>query len=535
MVEDVVDPAQAEAEKNRELFTNTVLRNPFIPFIPPTIDPETGLVAIDPKSGQKLWGRPSPKQIAFLCYFGDEAMYGGAAGGGKSDSLLMAALQFVSVPTYSAIIFRRSLKMLEKADGLIPRSLEWPLTANGAKYNYTKREWKFPSGATLEFGYIDHRKDLDNYQGGKWNFLAFDEAGQFEPEFIKYLFSRKRKALNSLVPNRFRLASNPGGKGHEFLKRRYVSPGAPKYFISSRLEDNPGLDQADYTKSLQELDPILRAQLLGGDWNAYEGGRFKREWFREFYVQKDYNGSPRYHLQIGKDKQTNSPIFDDVGILVNQCWNCVVCDPACTEDDTNCPTAIGAFAITPNRDILVLKVVRKWLDIDAIVPEIAEICVGFAPSWVAIEDDGAFAAISSAARKHPSIPAVKSISHESKSKLVRNTAAIIRAENGGIYTPPLGPRFPWVEDYLAELVQWTGDSEQDAFSDQADITGHLCRTIDRMGFGSGPQVVYHNDAENRRVELLEAGILNASAVSLIESDEWDDEPTFRGGLTGWKP
>ena len=524
--------------KSLQLFIRTICQNQFVPFVPPVLD-ENGQVVIDPKTGRHKFGRPSPRQIAFLSYFGMECMFGGACGGGKTDALLMAALQFVETPGYSAIIFRRSLKMLEKADGLIPRSHAWGLTEKGAKYNWTQRRWVFPSGATLELSYIDHKKDLDNAQGGAWQFIAFDEASQFEPEYIRYLFSRLRGPESSTVPLRFRLASNPGGKGHEYLKRRYVAPGAPKYFVPSNLADNPGLNVDDYLRSMAELDPILRAQLLAGDWSAYEGGRFKREWFKEFYVAKDYHGHPRYHLQIGKDKNTNSPVFDEVGVDVAACWNCIVCDPACTEKDTNCPTAIGVFAVTPTKEVLVLEMIRLWMDIDQIIPTIARACQGYGPSWVAIEDDGAFAAISSAARKHPDIPAVKSISHESKSKLVRATGAIIRAENGQIFTPPLGPRFPWVEDFIAELVQFTGDEEQDAYSDQVDVLSHLVRTVDRMGLGTGPQVIRQDDGE-RRQELL-SGVLDLSKPQLlIESDEWDtyDERSeierTRGGLGGWK-
>ena len=65
-----------------------------------------------------------PRQQVLHRATANNILYGGAAGGGKSDALLMCALQFVEVPGYSAIIFRRTLKMLEKSGGLIPRMLE---------------------------------------------------------------------------------------------------------------------------------------------------------------------------------------------------------------------------------------------------------------------------------------------------------------------------------------------------------------------------------------------------------------------------
>ena len=519
---------------HRAVFVRTILQNPFIPIIKPEKN-EDGSFKLSAK-GRPLMGRPSPKQIEFLAYMGLEALYGGSAGGGKTDCLLMCALQYVEIPGYSAIIFRRTLKMLEKADGLIPRSLEWGLKQKGAIYNYSNRIWTFPSGATIEFGYIDHRKDLENYQGGAWHLVCIDEAGQMEPDYIRYMFSRLRKAEGSRIPIRMRLASNPGGVGHEYLKRRFVVPGAPKFFVPSRVDDNPGLDVGEYVRSLQELDPILKAQLLAGDWSAYEGGRFKRAWFKEFVVRTDLNGLPRYHLQIGKDKFTQSPKFDEVGVLVRDCWNAITVDPACTEDDSNCPTAIGVYSITPNRDVIVLEVVRKFLDIDAIVPEIVRLSEGYAPIWVGIEDAGAFASISNAARRHPSIPAVKSISHESKSKLVRATPAIIRTEAGQVFTPQ-ADRFPWVEDFIAECVQFTGDEEQDAYTDQVDQFGHLVRTVDRMGLG-GAAVVYR-EWDTRELEDKERD-LNFVDMNrnLLEFDEWEasiEESQNYGGLTGWKP
>lgn len=442
--------------------------------------------------------RPSRKQTRFLAYLGREALYGGAAGGGKTDALLMAGLQFVEVPSYSALLLRRTFKHLSQSGGLIERSKDW--LRGKAAWNTTDKQWKFPSGATLTFGYLDHERDLDNYQGGAWNFIGVDELTQFPENWYRYLFSRLRKAEGLSIPSRMRSASNPGNVGHEWVKRRFVSAGG-KFFVSAFLADNPGLDQGDYIRSLSELDPITRAQLLAGDWDAYEGGRFKKEWFQEFYVARHPNtGDPSYFLhERGKpERLVRDPIH------VARCWNFGICDPAATEDEVNDPTAIGMFAVTPDRDLIVLEVVREWLAIDRIVPRIADLCDDYAPLWVGIEDTGFQVAVVNAARRHARIPAVKGLSPEGKGKLVRATPAIIRCEAGQVFVPEQGPQFPWVEDFLAELAQFTGDEDLDAHDDQVDALAYAVQSLDRMDLG-GPLVVEVEDSDWREEDVGDFG------------------------------
>lgn len=225
---------------------------------------------------------PSVKQAAFLALPHEEALFGGAAGGGKSDALLMAALQYVDVPGYAALILRRTSKMLKQPDALIPRSLEW-LAGTDAVWSGQSDKWTFPSGATLTFGYLDHEKDLDNYQGAAYQFVGWDELTQFDERHYRYVsFSRQRRPKESWVPVRVRAASNPGGRGHNWVKQRFLTEGREhgRVFVPSRAEDNPGLDVDDYVARLQHLDHHTRRQLLEGDWDAREpGDLFRRDWF----------------------------------------------------------------------------------------------------------------------------------------------------------------------------------------------------------------------------------------------------------------
>jgi predicted phage terminase large subunit-like protein len=211
-----------------------------------------------------------------------EALYGGAAGGGKSDALLMAALQFVDIPEYSAIIFRRSFTDLALPGALMDRSQEW-LGGTKARYNNLNHIWTFPSGATLAFGNLEHEQDKFRYQSAEFQYIGFDELTQFLESQYRYLFSRLRRATNSPIPLRMRAASNPGNIGHDWVKQRFMLEGSQygRIFIPAKLEDNPSLDRKKYIESLTELDPITRRQYLNGEWTARHGGNiFLREWFQ---------------------------------------------------------------------------------------------------------------------------------------------------------------------------------------------------------------------------------------------------------------
>jgi predicted phage terminase large subunit-like protein len=217
---------------------------------------------------------PTLKQWEFLSRFDPEVMYGGAAGGGKSAGILMAALMFVTEPNYNALILRRNYSQLALPGALIDLSKEW-LAETDARWNDNDKKWTFPSGSTLTFGYLDCENDKYRYQGAAFHFVGFDELTQFTETNYKYLFSRNRKSISSAFPLRFRAGSNPGGIGHEWVKSRFVtSPLAYQKFVSAKLEDNPHLDKESYEKNLEELDPVTRRQLREGDWNVSAAGNF---------------------------------------------------------------------------------------------------------------------------------------------------------------------------------------------------------------------------------------------------------------------
>lgn len=225
---------------------------------------------------------PTARQAAFLCLPHREALYGGAAGGGKSDALLMAALQYVDVPGYAALILRRSYADLALPGAIMDRAHSW-LAGTDAKWDGNDKTYTFPkSGATLTFGYLQTERDKYRYQSSEFQSISFDELTQFSEAEYTFLFSRLRRSAGVNVPLRMRAGSNPGGVGHDWVRDRFIVNGQRRgrAFIPARLEDNPYLDQKAYEESLAEMSDLEQAQLRHGDWGARpEGGYYKPEWW----------------------------------------------------------------------------------------------------------------------------------------------------------------------------------------------------------------------------------------------------------------
>lgn len=249
---------------------------------------------------------PTERQKLFIDLTCKEAFFGGAAGGGKSDALLMAALQYVHRPGYAAILFRRTYADLSLPKALMSRAKEW-LAKSGAKWKDTEKTWVFPSGATLSFGYLETENDKFRYQSAEFQFIGFDEASQFTESQYVYLFSRLRRLKDSNIPLRMRTASNPGGVGAQWVYERFIPEDftpqqareikafekhgvndenelTTRVFVPSMLEDNPFLDQVSYRESLNELDPVTRAQLLRGDWTIKARGNILDMWDERVHV-----------------------------------------------------------------------------------------------------------------------------------------------------------------------------------------------------------------------------------------------------------
>ena len=223
-------------------------------------------------------------QEEFLAAGETDVLYGGAAGGGKSYAMLIDPLRFAHRSAHRAIILRRSMPELRE---LIDKSRElYPKAFPGAKYKEVEKMWTFPSGAKMEFGFLERDADVYRYQGQAYSFIGFDEITHLPTEFAwNYLGSRLR-TTDPEIEVYMRCTANPGGSGAHWVKKRYIDPAPPndsfrgadgltRKFIPARLQDNPYLAKdGRYEKMLASLPPTQRQQLLEGNWDVAEGAAF---------------------------------------------------------------------------------------------------------------------------------------------------------------------------------------------------------------------------------------------------------------------
>lgn len=238
-----------------------------------------------------LWSPHAGPQTTFLKSAAYEVLYGGQAGGGKSDALLYGGLRQIDHPEYKALILRRTFPELRE---LIDRSLIVFPQAGGV-WNQMDHRWRFPTGATYQFGYCGTYAEVLQYQGQQFTWVGYDEIGQLPEERVwLYLMSRNRASAPGLV-RMMRASANPGGPGHAWIKRRFVSrcpsDGTPievlpdnatpgivgklttRAFVKATLRDNPTLmgTDPDYESRLALLPELEYRWLALGDWDAGAG------------------------------------------------------------------------------------------------------------------------------------------------------------------------------------------------------------------------------------------------------------------------
>ncbi len=243
--------------------------------------------------------KPQPRQVEFMSRPEDEVFYGGAAGGGKSDALVIEALRQIDKPEYNAIIFRKTYKQL---DEIIKKSQRYYRIAEPrAKYNASTHVWTFPSGATIHFGSMPHKDSYFDYQGRSYAYIGFDELTHFTWDEYSYMFSRNR-ADGPGIKSYIRATGNPGGIGHGWVKERFITSMPPdttkvfkeevetpdggkitvsmsRRFVPSLVFDNKALLANDpkYLADLASLPEAKKKALLYGDWNSFSGQVFT-EW-----------------------------------------------------------------------------------------------------------------------------------------------------------------------------------------------------------------------------------------------------------------
>ena len=306
---------------------------------------------------EQIW-KPHPKQIKFiqLPFEVEEALYGGAAGGGKSEVLVMLPLiyRFHEHPKFKGIILRRTNPELDAE--IIGRAHQWyPNTGavwNEGKKRYTWYDRYGNAGAEMRFGHAELEKDIRKYDGVQYNYVAFDEATSFTEFQYLYLTLTRRRSATTDLPAIARSATNPGNIGHLFFRTRFVDPfplgdrvirdkvtGGYRYFLQCLGTENPHLLKANpkYFDLMRGLpDAEYKAKALG-DWYTFSGQVFTE--FRLEPLPKEPENAR--HVIEGFEIPTWWPrvIAIDWGFRANTC--------------------IGWGAIAPNGRVYVYRVYNQ--------------------------------------------------------------------------------------------------------------------------------------------------------------------------------
>lgn len=238
--------------------------------------------------------KPNPRQAQFLADTHKHVAFGGARGGGKSWAVRVKSTLLAG--RYAGIkimILRRTYPELE-SNHIIP--FKEMLPQGSYKYNDSKKRLVFNNGSQIIFRYCRNEKDLDNFQGTECDVLFIDEATQFSEIQYKKLIACVRGVNN--FPKRIYLTCNPGGVGHSWVKRLFITKkyesgeNADEYsFIQSLVTDNKALlkEQPDYLAQLESLPPKLREAWLYGNWDIFEGQFFEDFADKpEHYVDRQY-------------------------------------------------------------------------------------------------------------------------------------------------------------------------------------------------------------------------------------------------------
>jgi len=270
--------------------------------------------------------QPGPQEL-FLGTPADIAFYGGSAGGGKSWAMCVDPLRWHGVADFTGIIFRRLSTEIRGGGGIWQESRRLYPATGGVARESPAMEWRWPSGATIEFSHLQHESDVHDHQSKQYAFVGFEELTGFTAKQFWYMVSRNRSTCGVRPYTRATLNPDPdhfsrdmvdwwiGPDGYAIPERSGVirwlvrldddtlewadtrEELVAKYpdaepisftFIMARLKDNPALTKKDptYKSKLKVLAKVDRERLLGdeergGNWNIRPaaGDYFKRSYF----------------------------------------------------------------------------------------------------------------------------------------------------------------------------------------------------------------------------------------------------------------
>ena len=319
------DATKKRVKKPNTLKKEALVEEKVIPQEPVKVPAKVKAPDVEVEKAQSVIFQANPgPQTDFLSASEQEVLYGGAAGGGKSYAMVADPVRYVNNPKSNMLLVRRSTEELRE---LISVSKDlYPKAVPGSKFLEREKTWIFPSGATLWMSYLDKDDDVQRYQGQAFNWIGFDELTQWPSAYAwNYMRSRLRTSTGTGLPLIQRATSNPGGSGHNWVKKTFIDPapanesfwavdhetgdtlkwpanskfavknglvGEPmlkRKFIPATLFDNPYLSEDGmYEANLLSLPEHIRRKLLDGDWDVSEGAAFP-EFNRKVHVVEPFD------------------------------------------------------------------------------------------------------------------------------------------------------------------------------------------------------------------------------------------------------
>lgn len=457
---------------------------------------------------------PSVKQNLLLSELqSKEILYGGGLAGGKTVGIMHLACQYVHVPGYHCIIFRRTNPNCQDLIDRLTSELAGKATFNGSLRG---GRFTFPSGAIIDIGYMQHLRDRENYKGPEYQCIVFEEVTEFLERQYTFMFSRlraprcpihqgkfveqcrqcKRAGLLNKIPRRVVATCNPDGDGLLWTKERWITQrmvdqikegkAKPIYrrkvrksllgktheyqqaFIPSLAHDNPGIDAdaylADVTSGMTRSEALANAY---GWWSAREGSVFEEHQFKR-YKQRDelllpvtstatFQGQ-RYRFQTVDVAHTAAKRA--LAKKYNPSWSVI---------------ATWDYFESPEKALFLRFIWRRrveWLQLKAGSLQQAH---EWKPDCIVIEDiPGSKSLIADMIVEgwhvkpfNPSRKQFKGASGGRSGKLDRSHEFQKMLERGQVYIPE-DDHASWVGRYVSEMIMFAGDDKET--SDQVDVS-----------------------------------------------------------------
>lgn len=242
----------------------------------------------------------------FLAAGEDEVLMSGGRGSGKSSCLLVDPLRYCHKKRFRGLILRKTMRSLRE---LIKRAEDiYPACFPGVRFLKQEGIFKFPSGAQIEFGYLDSMGDLSQYKGQEYQWVGFDELTEWHDEELINAMIGSVRSIDPDIPVTIRASSNPDGPGRRWVKERFVDLGASgesikiavetphgtvyrtRKWVHSSIYDNKILMESDpnYVTSLASLPPRKRKVWLDGSWDFTDNMAFD-EFDRRFHVCEPFD------------------------------------------------------------------------------------------------------------------------------------------------------------------------------------------------------------------------------------------------------